>query len=282
MTDRISQATDAHGTTERRGRTRRARLLIAGTALGIVATAAMAGGAMAAPGNAATTAAACAAASPPPPMCAAPAPMPAWRFPTTPVPGSGPSWFTRPPVTTPPVPVPPVPSTPMTLPPVSLPPVTVPPLPLVPVSLPDAARRLLELVNLERQEAGLGRLVARDDVGAIALDHSTRMALEGDIFHNVRYFSPATRRRLGAAVRGENVAYNGSVENAHARLMNSPGHRANLLNRRFSVVGIAVVQAPDGRYFITEDFLQPAGRKARPVSSSPAKLAAATRRSPSK
>jgi len=47
------------------------------------------------------------------------------------------------------------------------------------------------------------------------------------------------------------------VESAHARLMNSRGHRANLLNPRFSVAGFAVVQAPDGRYFITENFLQP-------------------------
>jgi len=48
--------------------------------------------------------------------------------------------------------------------------------------------------------------------------------------------------------------------------MNSPGHRANLLNPRFSVAGFAVVQAPDGRYFITEDFFQPA-RPARRVTA---------------
>ncbi|MGH9281357.1 MAG: CAP domain-containing protein [Acidimicrobiales bacterium] len=146
---------------------------------------------------------------------------------------------------------------PVTVPPAPPPPVASPPLPVVPQPVPDAARRLLELANLERQRAGLAPLRTRDDVTAIALAHSHRMALAGDIFHNRSYFSRAARRQLKSVFRGENVAYNGSVEVAHARLMRSPGHRANLLNRRFSVVGIAVVQASDGRYFITEDFLQP-------------------------
>ena len=194
--------------------------------------------------------------------CQSTAPAPTW-------PGSSwsgwwPSPATAPPVTSPPATLPPATLPPVTLPAVSLPPVTppapvaLPPLPLAPQSVPAAAQRLLELVNQERERLGLRALRLRDDVTAIALAHSTRMALDGDIFHNRAYFSRGTRRALNAAFRGENVAYNGSVESAHARLMRSGGHRANLLNPRFSVIGIAVVQAPDGRYFITENFLQPA------------------------
>ena len=175
----------------------------------------------------------------------------AWPMPSWPMPGAG-------------VPVAPVPkvTAPVTVPPVTLPAVNVPAvvtpvLPAAPQSVPDAARRLLELVNLERQRAGLAPLAARADVTAVASAHSLRMALAGGIFHNRIYFSSATRKLLKSAFRGENVAYNSSIEAAHARLMRSAGHRANVLNRRFSVAGIAVVQAPDGRYFITEDFLQP-------------------------
>ena len=161
-----------------------------------------------------------------------------------------------------------IPSTPPTtaapsvsLPPVTLPPVTVPPVlnPTSPVSVPDAAQHLLDLINGERQRAGLGALTSRDDVVAIALEHSLEMAQKGDIFHSTSYFGSAVRNLLNAAVRGENVAYNGDIDTAHARLMASAGHRANILDARFSVVGIAVVKAPDGRFFITQDFLQPAG-----------------------
>ena len=166
--------------------------------------------------------------------------------------------------------VPPVPS---------LPPVPVSPLPATGSfrSVPDAARRLLELANDERRRAGVGPLAHRDDVAAIALAHSNKMAQKGDIFHSDSYFSAATRAVLGATTRGENVALNPSIDDAHARLMRSPGHRSNILEPRFSVAGFAVVQAPDGQYFITQDFLQPSGAPA-PVVARAARTAPAASR----
>lgn len=146
----------------------------------------------------------------------------------------------------------------VSLPPVTVPPVTVP-APVETGSLPAAAQHLLELTNAERRQAGVGTLAWRDDVADLAVAHSQEMAQAGDIFHSTAYFGTAVKNLLNAAVRGENVAYNGDVDDAHARLMASPGHRANILDARFSVVGIGVVRAADGRYFITEDFLQPAG-----------------------
>lgn len=244
MTHRSSQKNDAHGTTRGTRRPRPAGLLLAAAVLGTMAC-------VATPGRA--TAADCPTGSRYWRFCPAPGtgtgvpqPMPYWPMPATGMP------VVPAPQATTPVTVPPV-----TVPAVKVPAVTTPALPLVPQSVPGAARRLLELANLERQRAGLGALTARDDVTAIALAHSTRMALDGDIFHNRSYFSAATRRLLRTAYRGENVASNGSIEDAHARLMRSRGHRANILNRRFSVAGFAVVQAPDGQYFITEDFLRP-------------------------
>lgn len=126
-------------------------------------------------------------------------------------------------------------------------------------SAPEAAQRLLDLVNGERARAGLSRLASRDDVVTIALTHSNRMAAAGDIFHNDSYFSDAVRKSLNTVARGENVAQNSNVNDTHIRLMNSPGHRANILDPRFSVAGFAVVRTADGRYFTTQNFLQPAG-----------------------
>lgn len=186
------------------------------------------------------------------------------------------------PTTTPttPPPTPPTTTAPLiSLPPVTLPPVTLPPVPnpTSPVPAPDAAQHLLDLVNGERQRAGLGAVTSRDDVVAIAVAHSLEMAQEGDIFHSTSYFGSAVRNVLNASARGENVAYNGDIDTAHARLMASAGHRANILDSRFSVVGIGVVKAPDGRFFITQDFLQPAGapRAATAPKAAPAPRPAA-------
>lgn len=180
--------------------------------------------------------------------------------------------------------LPPITLPPITLPPITLPPVTAPPLPIVSqplpgpaATVPNAASHLLDLVNGERSQAGLRPLVSRDDLVTIALKHSQDMAAAGDIFHNDNFFTAAVKRLLNSAMRGENVAYNGDVDNAHLGLMGSPGHRHNILDPRFSFVGIAVVHASDGRYFITQDFLQPAGASRAPRRPRVASLARTAR-----
>ena len=173
---------------------------------------------------------------------------------------------TTPPPTTPTTVAPPV-----TLPPVTVPPVVAPPPPAPAVSAADGARQLLSLANSERAKAGLGALAWRDDVAAIALAHSERMAATGDIFHSDGFFSASVKNLLNVVARGENVAYNGSIEGAHTRLMASSGHRANILDPKFSAAGIGVVRHADGRYFITQNFIQPAGA---PRSTAPRPAAA--------
>lgn len=116
---------------------------------------------------------------------------------------------------------------------------------------------LLALINRDRAAAGLGPMVLRDDVAAIALAHSHRMADAGTIWHNDDYFTPASRSRLDAAALAENVALNASLTDAHDRLMNSPGHRANILDPRLSVVGIGVVRDAAATNYITQNFLAP-------------------------
>jgi uncharacterized protein YkwD len=163
---------------------------------------------------------------------------------------------------------PPVPPTP------TVPPAPVLPPPTVPVPTPtQAATRLLTLVNGERRAAGLVPLTARDDVAAIAAGWSRTLAERGTLSHDDAYFSPATRRRLGAAVLGENVAYAGDIETAHRTLMASEHHRANILDPRFTVAGFGVALV-DGRWWVTQDFVQPA------TSPAPAPPAAAPRPAP--
>ncbi|HVF33049.1 MAG TPA: CAP domain-containing protein, partial [Acidimicrobiales bacterium] len=122
---------------------------------------------------------------------------------------------------------------------------------------PVGAAELLLLANADRALAGLPVLLARDDLTAHALEHSRRMAEAGDIWHDDAYFSAGSKARFRARTVGENVALNRSLADAHRRLMLSDGHRANLLNPRFSIVGFAVVRAADGVGYVTQAFVEP-------------------------
>jgi uncharacterized protein YkwD len=170
---------------------------------------------------------------------------------STPPPTAPPT--TAPPTTTPTTPTPPTP------PPPSATTTTQPPKAhgQPPADLAAAARRLLELVNAERTPRGLPALARRSDVDAVALAHSQDMAAKGDIWHNNAYFTPATHQALGAVFLGENVAMNSDIDDMHRRLMNSPGHRANILDGRFTQVGIGVAVDSSGYLFATEDFVEP-------------------------
>ena len=122
---------------------------------------------------------------------------------------------------------------------------------------PVGAAELLALANVERAAAGLPLLVPRDDVTAIAFEHSRRMAEADDLWHNDAYFTSSSKARLGARSLGENVAENRSMADAHRRLLLSDGHRANLLDPKFTVVGFAVVRAASGLGYVTQAFVEP-------------------------
>ena len=118
--------------------------------------------------------------------------------------------------------------------------------------LVDAEERLLSLLNAARAQAGLRPLASDPELRAVALGHSQEMATA----HFLSHVSPTTGtledrlRRAGAllAAGGENISRASGAEAAHRDLMNSPGHRANMLSPKFTHVGIAVV--PDGDQMI--------------------------------
>ncbi len=129
----------------------------------------------------------------------------------------------------------------------------------------EGERRMFELLNQSRATAGVHALQPDDELRAIALAHSEDMA-EHHFFGHV---SPTTgttedrEKRSGVVVAlfGENVAEADSAENAHDGLMQSPGHRANMLRPGFTHVGIAAVKTDEGQLAFTLIF----GRRVEPA-----------------
>ena len=140
---------------------------------------------------------------------------------------------------------------------------TIRPLPLGPPVgnlVPDAAaeQRMLDLVNAERRSAGLQPLVADDRLREVARQHSLEM-FQGDYFSHISPTSGSPFDRMHAAgiqfvVAGENLAFAPNVEVAHQGLMNSPGHRANILRPEFGRVGIGVIRSPAQGSMFSQEF----------------------------
>jgi hypothetical protein len=151
------------------------------------------------------------------------------------------------------------------------------PVPAAPVPVPaptsqllsfDAAAaeaRLFELINSERITRGLPPATINVDLHAMARAHSDRMLAAGNIFHSDELFTAEAKRRLGAGMAGENVAFNTSIDSAHSRLMASPHHFDNIVNPRFTVMAMGVASTVDRRLYITEMFFEPSGRAPVPA-----------------
>jgi uncharacterized protein YkwD len=122
---------------------------------------------------------------------------------------------------------------------------------------PAKAEQLFAMANATRAEEGRGRLVWDQELAEAAMKHCMRMAAEGPISH--RYNGePDLSARAGEAgahfsLIEENIAVGGYPGSIHQGWLNSPGHRANLLNAEIDHVGIAVVAA-QGVLFAVADY----------------------------
>jgi uncharacterized protein YkwD len=132
-----------------------------------------------------------------------------------------------------------------------------------PVSDPlEAEKRLLAMVNRDRQAAGLGALLWDEKVAAVARGHSTEMRTTKVVAHISPKTGSAADRVRAAKIKTalvlENVARAYGLGEAHQGLMNSPGHRANLMSSAATHVGVGVIfgEEVSGRreIFITQVF----------------------------
>jgi uncharacterized protein YkwD len=122
-----------------------------------------------------------------------------------------------------------------------------------------AEKRIFELLNLERKEAGLKPLEWNQNAAVAARAHARLLADNRDMSHQFPG-EPALRERLTATTvrftsAGENVAKADDPDEVHLALMGSPGHRANILGADYTAVGVGVVER-DGRLYVAQDFIR--------------------------
>lgn len=115
-----------------------------------------------------------------------------------------------------------------------------------------AEAQFVSLVNQERAARGLPSLQVASDLVAVARRHSVRMADGSNLHHNPNLAGEVS----GWQKVGENVGRGPSVSPIHAAFMDSPGHRANILDPEWVEVGIGV-EVRDGTVWVTQVFREP-------------------------
>lgn len=121
----------------------------------------------------------------------------------------------------------------------------------------QAEQKILNLLNMARARQGLTSLKLDPKLQEAARAHSQLMAQKNNLSHQIGDEPVFSRRLENAGARfstaGENVAFDQTAEGAHQTLMNSPPHRANILNPKFNAVGIGAVRSGENLW-VTEDF----------------------------
>jgi len=123
---------------------------------------------------------------------------------------------------------------------------------------PDLAAQMLLLLNDERAKAGLKPLIADAELADVGRKHSSDMFARGYFSHYTPEGESPFDRMNAAGVKyvsaGENLALAPTLMLAHNGLMNSPGHRANILRPQFGRVGIGIVDGGVRGLMISQEF----------------------------
>jgi uncharacterized protein YkwD len=114
--------------------------------------------------------------------------------------------------------------------------------------------RMYRATNHSRVDFGVRRVGMHYRMARLARQHSIAMANRGSIFHTA---NPAAYYLGGTSWRtwGENVGVTSTtVWSIQQAFMNSPPHRANILNRGFRRVAIGTFRDADGLLWVTVFF----------------------------
>lgn len=119
--------------------------------------------------------------------------------------------------------------------------------------------RAVALVNADRAAQGLPALRVNMTLVALARDYaqdmidrhfSSHTSPDGETFEG-----RLSRYGVSYNIAGENLAMNSSVDAAERALMNSAGHRANILRPEFAEIGIGVRRDAGGAVYVVQEFV---------------------------
>jgi uncharacterized protein YkwD len=120
-----------------------------------------------------------------------------------------------------------------------------------------AELQLFASVNQARRAQGLPALRWNDALATAARRHAAIMAQKGSASHGFAGEPNLASRVTQAGVRfvwlSENVVQGSGLAAIQAEFMNSPIHRANMLDSDMDSIGIGIVER-SGQFFAVEDF----------------------------
>lgn len=138
---------------------------------------------------------------------------------------------------------------------------------LCPMTLNEDEQIMLDLVNVERTSHEINTLTADSRLVVFARSYANEMA-DRDFFSHVSPITGNLLSRVNKAgfkhwvLAGENLADAPSAEDAFQALMESPSHRANLLNPTYDAMGIGAVDGGDYGTIFVQEFMAFENRKA--------------------
>jgi uncharacterized protein YkwD len=123
---------------------------------------------------------------------------------------------------------------------------------------PDLEAEMLALVNRERAKAGLAPLAPDPELTEVARRHSADMFARSYFAHNTPEnktpFDRMKEANVNFLTAGENLALAPTLDIAHTGLMNSPGHRANILQPKFGRLGIGIMDGGRRGLMVSQEF----------------------------
>ncbi|ODA39526.1 CAP domain-containing protein [Desulfosporosinus sp. BG] len=139
---------------------------------------------------------------------------------------------------------------------------TTPTLPVIPsvTSITADEQLMVDMINQERLAAGLSPVKLDLRLASVGRAKANDLKANNYFDHtSPTYGSPwAMMQQVGLTVgwAGENISANKSVASSMAALMLSPGHRANILDPRFTHVGVGIAYGSAYGDLYVQEFLQ--------------------------
>ena len=123
--------------------------------------------------------------------------------------------------------------------------------------MPKDAKTFLDRTNSLRSSVGVRQLKEHDTLTKKAEDWAQHMAATGKLEHSTLSSNLGS---LNWRYLGENVGYSSptsdTLKTIHNMFVNSAPHKANLVNSKFTHMGVGVAKDKYGRVWVAEVFAQ--------------------------